>query len=319
MSWIPPSRNGFTTTTAPTARRQPSAPARRPRQTLSTSTRWSRSPPRPARGAEDSKLGETLRGAHEHRVKDADGTHDERQADDQEQEQIELAQRLPKAKLEFRHRSRVDAGNGSLDGVGQLIGAGQIGWLDEEARNGLVVEVQEPADRGDVHDDRVVQQHRAGVIEADDRERLAADPELAADRAGMTAGGGEVAGDRGADDDVRLAVIAIVQEPASALIRGKELGAIDVAAKPRMRGEVLALDLDHVQKRLKGWLTTRAEEVRCRPGKQALALDGRRKLPDLGCHDANAGDGAEGLRHGRGQIAEEVKRSVLARTKTPST
>ena len=54
------------------------------------------------------------------------------------------------------------------------------------------LEVQEHPSRRDVHDDRAVQEHRARLVEADDREGLLPDLKLATDLAGPARGGGEL-------------------------------------------------------------------------------------------------------------------------------
>ena len=78
--------------------------------------------------------------------------------------------------------------------------------------------------RLDVHDDDDVQDHRAGLVDADDLERLAADVQGIADLLGLALRVGVLAGDLAADDDVRLALVLRVEErpsPFSLRARGK--------------------------------------------------------------------------------------------------
>ena len=132
-----------------------------------------------------------------------------------------------------------------------------VGRLDEEAGDRLLLEVQEHPGRRDVHDDRAVQEHRARLVEADDREGLMRRfeagyrPRAAGQRRRETPGGLR------ADDDMRLALVAPIKEPAAAPIRGQELAAVDIAPQAAMLGEVLPLDLDEVKERLEVRLTRR--------------------------------------------------------------
>ena len=108
-----------------------------------------------------------------------------------------------------------------------------------------------PAGHRDVHDDHDVQEHRAGLVDADDRERLAADLERVADLLGAPLGVGEVAGDLLADDDVGLALVLGAEDTAPLLPLQQGPG-IDGALQSGVGDDVLPLDHRRVEDSLDG-------------------------------------------------------------------
>ena len=101
----------------------------------------------------------------------------------------------------------------SIAAASAVVACGVVS-LDVDAGDRVLGLVQHGPRRLDVHDDDDVQDHRAGLIDADDLERLAADPQGVADLLGVALGVGMLAGDLPADHDIRLASVAGLEEPA---------------------------------------------------------------------------------------------------------
>ena len=199
-----------------------------------------------------------------------------------------------------------------LDAPGQRVGLGDVDRLHVERRDRLVGDAEQLPRHADLHDDRRVGDERAGLVEADDRELLAADPQGLPDGLGRAVGVGELAGDLRADHDVLPADVPDVEEPPPAALPGQERHGEQGALELEVLGQVLALDHVRVGEALEPLLPGPRQQPEGRGPEAAPAVDGRGDLPDLGRHDAHARDRPQRLRHVGGQVAEDRARRILA-------
>ena len=201
---------------------------------------------RPAVGSHDAELDDPLHGAHEHRVGNADAADQECQADRQRQEQLELAHDIADLEVELRHGVKLNVIELAGDPIAEVGEVDERLRLDVKGRDALLVDVEQRPGGLDLHDDGGVDQERAGLVEADHVEFLAADQDRVAHFLGRAVGVGVVAGDLGADQDVGLADVVHREKPPAAFLRRKQSLLEDAAFQMQVLGKLLPFDQDRL-------------------------------------------------------------------------